>query len=98
VAARPVRLRFVSRCRVNNLPAYLGLESTADSPVRIAALLNGVNAGPLITPWRSLATLLWGQRVTGLGVDISWRWFVALGFVVVPITVVLAVGALYRTA
>jgi Na+/H+ antiporter NhaD/arsenite permease-like protein len=83
---------------VNNLPAYLALESTAGSPVRIAALLIGVNAGPLITPWASLATLLWGERVRGLGVDISWRRFVALGFLVVPVTVVLAVAALYLTA
>ena len=35
---------------LNNLPAYLALESAADSPVRLAALLIGVNAGPLITP------------------------------------------------
>jgi arsenical pump membrane protein len=80
---------------VNNLPAYLALESTAGSPLRVAALLIGVNAGPLITPWASLATLLWGERLAGLGVTIRWRRFVLLGLIVVPATVVLAVVALY---
>ncbi len=48
---------------VNNLPAYLALESvTADAPVRLMALLIGVNVGPLVTLWASLATLLWRQR------------------------------------
>ena len=79
---------------VDNLPAYLALESTAGSPLRIAALLIGVNAGPLITPWASLATLLWGQRMRSLGVEISWWRFAGLGLVLVPITVGMAVLAL----
>ncbi len=79
---------------VNNLPAYLALESTAGSPLRVAALLVGVNAGPLITPWASLATLLWGERLAGLGVGVSWGRFVLLGLLVVPVTIVLAVIAL----
>lgn len=76
---------------VNNLPAYLALESVADSPARLAALLIGVNAGPLITPWASLATLLWHQRLHALGVDIPWRRYVRLGLVAAPVTVALAV-------
>ena len=79
---------------VNNLPAYLALEPTAGSAIRLAALLIGVNAGPLITPWASLATLLWKQRLDSQGIDVSWRRYVALGFIVVPLTVVGAVGAL----
>ena len=79
---------------VNNLPAYLALESTADSPLRTAALLIGVNAGPLILPWASLATLLWAQRLRALGVEFSWWRFVGLGLVVVPLTVGLAALAL----
>jgi arsenical pump membrane protein len=78
----------------NNLPAYLALEPTAASPLRIAALLIGVNVGPLITPWASLATLLWSQRLRSLEVAVSWRRFVALGFLLVPLTVVLAVLSL----
>jgi arsenical pump membrane protein len=79
---------------VDNLPAYLALESTAGSPLRIAALLIGVNAGPLVTPWASLATLLWAERLRGLGVPVSWRRFALLGLLVAPITVGLSVLAL----
>ncbi|CDK00698.1 Citrate transporter [Microbacterium sp. C448] len=76
---------------INNLPAYLALESAAGSPVRLAALLIGVNAGPLITPWASLATLLWHQRLHALGVDVPWRRYVVLGLVGAPVSVGLAV-------
>jgi arsenical pump membrane protein len=57
---------------INNLPAYLALEPTvADSPARLAALLVGVNTGPIVTLWGSVATLLWAQRCrsAGLAVD-----------------------------
>ncbi len=79
---------------VNNLPAYLAFESIADSPVRIAAVLIGVNAGCLITPWASLATLLWHDRLTSLEVELSWRKYIGLGLVVAPLTVALATLAL----
>lgn len=76
---------------VNNLPAYLALEAVADSPARLAALLVGVNAGPLVTPWASLATLLWADRLRAAGVPVRWRTFVILGLVIAPLTVLLAV-------
>lgn len=76
---------------VNNLPAYLLLEPAATTPVRLAALLIGVNAGPLITPWASLATLLWHERVRSSGVDISWSRYVLLGVALAPITVALSI-------
>ncbi|SMH47017.1 arsenite efflux membrane protein ArsB [Rathayibacter oskolensis] len=79
---------------VDNLPAYLALEPVADDPVRLVALLIGVNAGPLITPWASLATLLWHQRLTALGVRISWGQYALLGLVAVVPTVGAAVLAL----
>ena len=79
---------------VNNLPAYLAFESIADSPVRIAAVLIGVNAGCLVTPWASLATLLWHDRLKALDVEISWGKYIALGLVVAPLTVGLATLAL----
>lgn len=75
---------------MNNLPAYLALESVAQSPARIAALLIGVNAGPLITPWASLATLLWHQRLSADGVDVPWPRYVILGMICAPLTVVAA--------
>jgi arsenical pump membrane protein len=56
---------------VNNLPAYLALEPVADAdPTRLAALLVGVNCGPLITAWGSLATLLWRDRCRRAGIRI----------------------------
>jgi Na+/H+ antiporter NhaD and related arsenite permeases len=79
---------------IDNLPAYLALEPVAGSPVRLAALLVGVNAGPLITPWASLAVLLWHRRLVALGVELRWSRYVLLGIVVAPVTVALATLAL----
>ncbi|MEO8907359.1 MAG: SLC13 family permease [Microbacteriaceae bacterium] len=80
---------------VNNLPAYLALEPTAvGHPVRIMALLIGTNCGPLITPWASLATLLWHNRLNAFGVTAPWGRYMLLGAIVAPLTVIAAVGAL----
>uniref|UniRef100_UPI003013C750 ArsB/NhaD family transporter n=1 Tax=Methylobacterium nigriterrae TaxID=3127512 RepID=UPI003013C750 len=75
---------------VNTLPAYRALEPVAGNPLRIAALLIGVNAGPLITPWASLATLLWHERLKALDVGLSWRRYVLLGLIAAPLTVAAA--------
>ncbi|NYD67616.1 SLC13 family permease [Agromyces atrinae] len=83
---------------INNLPAYLALEPFAGDPVRLVALLIGVNAGAIITPWGSLATLLWHERLVAMGVEISWVKFMLLGLVAAPLTVVAAVLALSLTA
>ncbi len=82
---------------VNNLPAYLALEPVAGSPVRLAALLIGVNLGPLVTPWASLATLLWHERLRTLNVEIRWGGFALAGLAAVVLTVPLAVLALWLT-
>ena len=79
----------------NNLPAYLALEPVAGSPARLAALLIGVNLGPLVTPWASLATLLWHERLRVLNVPIRWGGFALAGLVAVLLTVPLAVLALW---
>ncbi|MEF2976407.1 SLC13 family permease [Subtercola sp. YIM 133946] len=92
-------LGMLSANGINNLPAYLVLEpAAAGSSVRLAALLIGVNLGPLITPWASLATLLWHQRVTALGVTVSWPRFIAVGALAVVVTLPLAVLALWLSA
>jgi Na+/H+ antiporter NhaD/arsenite permease-like protein len=83
---------------VDNLPAYLALEPATGSPLRIAALLIGVNAGPLITPWASLATLLWHERLRTLDVELPWRRYMLLGLIAAPVTVVLATLTLALTA
>ncbi|MFJ4207330.1 SLC13 family permease [Paenarthrobacter sp. NPDC089675] len=83
---------------VNNLPAYLLAEPLADSPLRTGALLIGVNAGPLIAPWASLATLLWHDRLARMNVLISWKGYAVFGLIVAPLTVVAAVAVLALTA
>jgi Na+/H+ antiporter NhaD/arsenite permease-like protein len=82
---------------IDNLPAYLALEPVAGSGPRLAALLIGVNAGALITPWASLAVLLWHRRLVTLGVEFRWSRYVVLGLVVAPVTVTLATLALAAT-
>jgi Na+/H+ antiporter NhaD/arsenite permease-like protein len=82
---------------VDNLPAYLALEPVSGSAPRLAALLVGVNAGPLITPWASLAVLLWHRRLVALDVEFRWPRYVVLGLVVAPLTVGLATLALAAT-
>jgi arsenical pump membrane protein len=61
---------------VDNLPVYLALESVTDNgPLRLLALLIGVNTGPLVTIWASLATILWRERCRRSCLTISaWRF------------------------
>lgn len=75
---------------INNLPAWLAVEpGAADHPVRLMAALIGTNAGPLVTPWASLATLLWLERCRARGA--RWRaWRLALGGLVCAVA---AMGA-----
>lgn len=83
---------------VNNLPAYLILEPSAGDPVALMALLIGVNLGPLITPWASLATLLWHHRVVSLGIDVPWGRFMLWGLIAAVPTVIAATLALALVA
>ncbi len=74
---------------IDNLPAYLALEPAAGaSAARVVALLIGVNCGPLVTLWASLATILWRERCRARGVDISWWRFALRGLVLVPLVLV----------
>ncbi|MFD5317096.1 SLC13 family permease [Streptomyces sp. NPDC127098] len=84
---------------LNNLPVYLAGESAV--PVgnedQLLALLTGTNVGPVITPWASLATLLWFERCHAGGVRVPVRTFVATGTVLALTAVpasVLALAAL----
>jgi arsenical pump membrane protein len=82
----------------DNLPAYLALEPVSDSsPTRLVALLLGVNCGPLLTLWASLATLLWRERCQAAGVEVSPRRFFLRGLLVVPILLVTTTAALSLT-
>nr|WP_284291626.1 ArsB/NhaD family transporter [Angustibacter aerolatus] len=84
---------------VDNLPAYLALEPVADgSAARLVALLIGVNTGPLVTMWASLATLLWRERCRSADVRVPWWSFGWRGLVLVPLLLVACCGALTLTA
>ena len=78
---------------VNNLPAYLAVERVVPHDHLLAVLL-GVNLGPLVTPWASLATLLWADRCRARGVSISWIRYGAAGLVLVPLLLVTTVVTL----
>ncbi|MFP3578412.1 ArsB/NhaD family transporter [Arthrobacter sp. SIMBA_036] len=79
---------------LNNLPAYLLAEPLAGTQARMAALLIGVNAGPLIAPWASLATLLWHDRLTRMNVLIKWPGYALSGLIVAPVTILASVAGL----
>lgn len=76
---------------INNLPAYLAAEpAVSDSAHRLMALLIGVNAGPIVTVWGSLATLLWLGRCRRARLRIPLRRFTIEAFVVAIVTVAAA--------
>jgi arsenical pump membrane protein len=80
---------------VNNLPAYAALESvTAHDPARLMALLVGVNVAPLVSPWASLATLLWAQRCRARGIRIPAKSLALQGLLCALVSAGLAVAAL----
>lgn len=83
---------------INNIPAYLALEPAASSPETLMALLIGVNAGPVITPWASLATLLWADQMKRRGVPVRWGLFAALGGVMCVVGVGAALAVLSATS
>ncbi|MET9339930.1 SLC13 family permease [Nonomuraea sp. NPDC003804] len=78
-AQDPYRTAFVGAGLanlINNLPAYKALESVVTDPL---ALLMGVNVGPVVTPWASLATLLWFESCARHGVKVPMRRFLLTG-------------------
>jgi arsenical pump membrane protein len=76
----------------NNLPAYLALDRVIP-PGHLTDVLLGVNLGPLVLPWGSLATLLWMERCKARGVHIPATTFTVAGLVLVPVLLVATVGA-----
>ncbi|WP_084175289.1 ArsB/NhaD family transporter [Actinokineospora spheciospongiae] len=81
---------------VNNLPATLMLLPVlGPHPGVLLAMLLGVNIGPNLTYAGSLATLLWRRVLAGTGVRTTAREFTALGLLTVPLSLTLAVVALW---
>ncbi|EGD54247.1 SLC13 family permease [Gordonia neofelifaecis] len=79
---------------INNIPAFLALDTVVDGTTRMAALLVGVNVGSIVTPWASLATLLWHDQLRRSGVDVPWRRYILAGAVLMPIAVILPILAI----
>ncbi|MBI4944307.1 MAG: arsenic transporter [Actinobacteria bacterium] len=101
-ALRVTATGAVSSNVVNNLPAYLAVEGAVHAgpgsdPTRLLALVVGTNAGPLVTVWASLATLLWRSRCRARGVRISALRFAAEGLACVVPMLVLATAVLVIT-
>jgi arsenical pump membrane protein len=84
---------------INNLPAYYAAEATVPVPNhdQLLGLLIGTNVGPIITPWASLATLIWYSRCRASGVEISWLRLMWTGAVTAAVALTAAVGALLLT-
>ncbi len=80
---------------VNNLPAYLALEAvSSDAPARLMALLVGVNVGPLVTVWASLATLLWRQRCRSQDLEVGAAYLAREGLLCAVVAAAASLGAL----
>ncbi|WP_338104480.1 SLC13 family permease [Streptomyces chilikensis] len=75
---------------INNLPAYLAGEAAipAGNHRQLLALLIGVNVGPLVTTFASLATLIWFDRCRAAGVHVPKGPFAlaGLGLAVTAVT------------
>ncbi|MBS2961412.1 arsenic transporter [Actinocrinis puniceicyclus] len=84
---------------VNNLPAYVAGESAvpAANHGQLLALLIGVNVGPVITAWASLATLLWYERCAAFGLRIPKRRTLVNGVILAVLGVFAATAALAVT-
>lgn len=63
---------------INNLPAYKALEEVAAHD-QLLAVLVGTNVGPVITPWASLATLLWFESCRRHDVKVPMARFLVTG-------------------
>ena len=84
---------------VNNLPAYVAGEAVIpfSHHEQLLALLIGTNVGPIITPWASLATMLWYERCRAYDAVVPLRKFMLTGAGLAVCGICAAVGALLLT-
>ncbi|MEU5879743.1 SLC13 family permease [Spirillospora sp. NPDC047279] len=84
---------------LNNLPAYVAGESAVPegNQDQLLSLLIGTNVGPVITPWGSLATLLWFEWCRRWDVRVPMRKFVLTGTALAVLGCAASVAALLLT-
>ncbi|WP_374772905.1 SLC13 family permease [Streptomyces sp. NBC_01310] len=84
---------------LNNLPAYMAAEAAIPEAnhQQLLAQLIGVNVGPVVTPWASLATLLWFERCRWHGTRIQLGRFFGTGLVLAVAGTLSATVALAAT-
>jgi arsenical pump membrane protein len=84
---------------MNNLPAGLVAGTAvqvANAPDRVtSAILVGVDLGPNLSVTGSLATILWLTALRREGLEVGAWGFLKLGVLVMPPTLVLALGGLF---
>jgi arsenical pump membrane protein len=81
---------------INNLPSYVAGEAVIPygHHEQLLALLIGTNVGPLITPWASLATLLWYERCRSYDAAVPMRKFALTGAGLAVCALAVSVSAL----
>lgn len=83
-------LSAVLSALMNNLPTVMVMDiaiaQTGQAGQTALAYANviGSNLGPKMTPWGSLATLLWLHVLMQKGVAISWQRYMAYGLLLTP--------------
>ncbi|GLK07990.1 SLC13 family permease [Streptosporangium carneum] len=84
---------------INNLPAYAAgaVAVPEDDHTRLLALLVGVNVGPLVTPWASVATLLWFEWCGRHALRVPLVKFVLTGLALAVTALAATVTALLAT-
>ncbi|MEU0570318.1 SLC13 family permease [Nonomuraea sp. NPDC005983] len=82
---------------INNLPAYKAVEGVVSNQDQLLALLAGTNVGPVITPWASLATLLWFESCRRHDVKVPMPRFLLTGAGLAVVGLLATVWALVAT-